>query len=135
MSIASFFSNIFGPTVLTTSKAIAAAPATAITAVQTFGASETLKIVAALKETSIGTAVANDVSALTNSELSGAEKFAQVLTNTVPLVLELLSGGGVAAVEADVEGIARSLVQMIYTDVADTGFGKIAGGFLKLLGV
>ncbi len=135
MSIASFFESIFGETPVPTTAAISAAPETAIAAVKTFGASESLKIIAALKQTDIGTAVANDVSALMSSELTGAQKFEQVVASTVPLLLTYATGGGIAAVEADLTGIARSLVQAVYVDVADTGFGKVAGPLLKLLGV
>ena len=127
MSIASFLKGLL--------PAHADAPAATVAAVKAFSGSEAAKIVAALKETHIGTAVANDVSALTNSTLTGAQKFESVVSTTIPLVLTYVTSGGIAAVESDVEGIAKSLVQTIYTDVADTGFGKIAAEFMKLLGI
>ena len=133
MSIKSFINSIFGSA--QTHPAVAAAPATTVAALKAFGGSEAAKVVAALKETDIGTAVANDVSALTNSTLTGAQKFEQVVASATPLVLKYATGGGIAALEADVVGITRALVQTIYTDIADTGFGKIAGEFLKWLGI
>ena len=134
MSISTFLKSIFHASA-PTSTAVAAAPATTVAALKAFGSSEAAKVVAALKETSIGTAVANDVSALTSSTLTGEQKFEQVVASTTPMVLSYVTGGGIAALEADVIGITRSLVQTIYTDVADTGFGKIAADFLKLLGI
>ena len=134
MSIATFFENLFGASAEQTA-AVAAAPETTATALKAFADSTASQVVAALKETHIGTVVANDVSAAESSTLTGSQKFEQIVSNTIPLVLEYVTGCGIAAVEADVEGIARSLVQVIYTDIADTGFGKIAGDFLKLLGI
>jgi len=107
--------------------------ATTATALKAFGSSTAAQAVALLKQTDIGTAVANDVSAVESTGQTGAEKFAAVLANTVPLVLKYITGGGIAALESDVVGIASSLVQTVYTDVADTGFGKIGAELVDLL--
>ena len=131
MSISTFFAHLFG----TQNAAVDAAPATTVAAVKAFGSSEASKIVAALKTTDIGAAVAADVAAVQSTNQTGEQKFAAVLSNTIPLIVKYASGGGITALEADVEGIARALVQEVYVDVADTGFGKIAGDFAKLLGI
>ena len=132
MSIASFFSNIFGTV---PHPAISAAPATTVAAVKTFANSESSKVIAGLKTTDIGEAVAADVAAMSSATLTGPEKFAAVVSNTVPLILKYASGGGIAAVEADVLGIAQGLVQEIYLDTASTSFGKLAAPLLRLLGI
>lgn len=103
--------------------------------VQAFAVSEADKAVAALKQTDIGTAVANDISAVSSQSLSGAQKFEAVLTNTLPLVLKFVTGGGLSAVEKDVEDIARSLVQSLYNDFKSTTASKIAGEVLHLVGL
>lgn len=135
MSLRTFIDHLFGIDTAKSAAAVSNASASTVATVQSFAKSEGLKVVAALKETDIGTAVANDISAIQSHNLTGAEKFSTVLGNTIPLVIKFLDGGGVAALEADVEGIARSLVQSIYVDIADTGFGKIAGEFAHLLGI
>jgi hypothetical protein len=132
MSIKTFIHSIIGDN---KHPALANAPATTVAAVKAFSHSETSKVVAALVATDIGAAVKADILAVKDHSLSGSQKFEKVVANTVPLLLKYATGGGIAAVEADVISIARALVQVVYTDTASTGFGKIAGELLKLLGV
>ncbi|UAK24170.1 Pam3-gp28 family putative phage holin [Sphingomonas nostoxanthinifaciens] len=87
-------------------------------AVEQFALSETQKVVATLKATSIGATVTADIKALKDSTLTGAEKFEQVVTNTAPLVLSYVTGGGLASLASDAADVARELVQSLYNDVA-----------------
>lgn len=132
MSISTFLSHLFGgsPHI-----AVSAASKQTTAAVKAFGSSEAAKVIAALSTTDIGAAVKADVLTMQNASLSGAEKFAQVVSNTVPLVLKFVTGGGIAAVEADVLSITQGLVQTVYLDTASTTFGKIVGEFARLLGI
>lgn len=104
-------------------------------AVQTFALSEADKVVAALKTTHIGSAIAADIAAVSNKKLSGSQKFAAVLANTIPLVVTYATGGGIKAAADDVSDIARALVQSVFNDTKSTGAGKIVGDFLKLFGL
>lgn len=117
----SIFTKIFG------SKAAKSVEALTLTEAQ--------KAVAALKTTTIGAAVAADIKTIGSKDLSGEEKFAQVLANTTPAIAAFVSGGGVKAAAKDVEDIARALVQSIFNDVASTKAGSIATTILKLLGI
>ena len=103
--------------------------------VQTFAISEAEKAVIALKQTDIGAAVANDIQAIASKDLTGPQKFEAVLANTLPLVLKFATGGGFAAVEKDVEDIARSLVQAVFNDVKSTTAGSVAGAILHAIGL
>ncbi|UAK25681.1 hypothetical protein [Sphingomonas nostoxanthinifaciens] len=87
-------------------------------AVEQFALSETQKVVATLKTTSIGATVTADIKALEDSTLIGAEKFEQVVANTAPLVLPYVTGGGLASLAADAGDVARELVQSLYNDAA-----------------
>ncbi|WP_404711470.1 hypothetical protein [Sphingomonas sp. MMS24-J13] len=75
------------------------------------------QLVATLKGTSIGAAVVGDIKALTDSSLSGAEKFEKVVANTAPLVLQYVVGGGFSTIVGDAKDLARELVQSLYNDV------------------
>jgi len=121
MSIGSFFSKIFG--------------SKAGQSVQAFAMTEAQKAVAALSKTTIGATVAADIASLTNSSLSGAEKFAQVVGNTAPLLASFLTQGGVATAVADAEDVARQLVQSLYNDLQSTKAGSVAKSILALLGI
>lgn len=100
-----------------------------------FAVSEAGKAVAVLKQTSIGSIVAKDIAAMQDKNLSGAQKFAAVVATTAPLVLKYAASGGLVAVLADVEDIARSLVQSVYNDTKSTTAGKVAAAILKRFGV
>lgn len=133
MSIASFFETLFSsaPT-----PAQIAAPATAIAAVQSFAASEVSKVMTGLKmNTDIGQTIAACIISIDSENMTGAQKFASVVEDSVPLILKYVTGGGIVAVESDVLSIAQGLVQEIYLDTASTSFGKLAGPLLKLLGL
>ena len=103
--------------------------------VAAFALSEADKVVAALKATDIGKAVADDIKTFSTHNLSGAEKFAAVLGNTIPLVLRYAASGGIAAVAKDAEDIARALVQQVFNDTKSTTAGAFASQLLKLLGI
>lgn len=122
MSIGSFFRRIFG------SKAGAAVAAIAVSEIQ--------QAVAGLKSTSIGAAVAADIAALVDSRLSGSEKFEKVVANTLPLIVQFVATPGSAKVAiADVESVARELVQSTFNDTRSTKAGGIAALILSLLGI
>lgn len=135
MSIASFFEKLFSDLPDASAAAITTTPTVAITAVKTFAGSEASKIIAGLKTTDIGAAVIADIAVVESTDLTGAQKFEQVVANTAPLILKYVTGGGIAAVESDVLGIAQGLVQTVYLDVQSTSFAKLAGPLLKLLGL
>lgn len=93
------------------------------------------KVVAALKQTEIGDAVADSIRAIKNADLSGQDKFAAVVSEMGPVVLDYVISGGIPAVLDDVEDIARQLVQSVYNDVMSTGFGKLLKDLKALLGL
>lgn len=106
-----------------------------IAAVEAFALTEAQKAVAALKNTLIGSTVAKDIKALSSSTMSGQQKFEAVLTNTLPLITELLSDGGVKRTTKEVEDIGRALVQSVFNDVASSKAAGVASAILKLLGL
>ena len=67
--------KIFGLTILTS---------TELASVKSFALSEATKAVAALKETPVGTAIANAISDIDNANLTGIQKFEKVLSDTLP---------------------------------------------------
>lgn len=101
--------------------------------VEAFALTETQKAVAALKQTAIGATVAADIKALTDHNLTGTQKFETVVATTAPLIVGLLGDGGVKKAVADVEDLARALVQEIYNDALSTKAGSVANSILKLL--
>jgi hypothetical protein len=102
---------------------------------KTFALTEGEKAVAALKQTDIGKTVAADIAAAANADLTGMQKFEQVLTNTLPLIQALFTKQGQQVEMADLEDVGRSLVQTVYNDVKSTTVGTWAAGILKLLGI
>ena len=97
--------------------------------------SEASRAVAALKQSEIGNVVAKDIMVMSASNLTGVQKFEKVVANTAPLLVKYVTGGGFAAVEADVMDIARNLVQSIYNDVRSKTAPNIGKAILKLLGL
>lgn len=97
-----------------------------------FVMTEVQKAVAALKTTQIGATVAADIAAIENKSMSGVEKMAAVVSNTVPLIVNYLARGGIKAVEADVLSLAKELGQSVFNDVKSTSAGKVAADVLKL---
>jgi len=105
------------------------------TSAETGFVSEADKAVAALKTTSIGAAVAADVKALSRSDLSGIEKFEQVVKNTAPLIVELLTNDGRKAALSDVTDVARALVQSTFNDIASKRAVNVGRAILAILSV
>lgn len=85
-------------------------------AVETFALSEGQKLVAAAKETFVGTAVTNIISALESNTMSGAEKMETVVTAAIPLVEKLVASGGIGALVTSVEDFALEFCQSAYND-------------------
>lgn len=119
MSIKSFFAGLLGSSIATAAAA--------------FVATDVQKAVAALKKTEVGAAVARAIKTVENDKISGTEKAARVVGEAVPLIVDLLSGGGVRVVVDQVEDIARELVQSIYNDTKSKTAGSIAAAIIKLI--
>ena len=94
--------------------------------------SETAKAVLALKQTEIGAVVASDIAAVASKELTGAQKFEEVLKNTLPLILTFLNKNGLSAALDEIEDIGRALVQSVFNDFKSTTAGGIASLILSL---
>ncbi|UZW55570.1 hypothetical protein NUH86_01825 [Sphingobium sp. JS3065] len=124
---------MFGIRIISKSKLneLKAAAAVAMAIVPT----ETAKAVLALKQTKIGEAVAIDIEAMSSKSMTGAEKFEAVLSNTIPLVVEFLTDGGLNAALDEVEDIGRALVQSIFNDFKWNAAGKLAKAILRLVGL
>lgn len=99
-----------------------------------FALSEVQKVVAALKATDIGKAVAANIKAIENDALTGLQKFETVVSNTVPLIVSYVTGGDVKAALSDLEHIARELTQSVFNDGKVKG-GSILTAILRILGV
>lgn len=121
MNIGSFFKKLFG--------------SDAGKSVEAFALTEVQKAVTALSKTAIGATVAADIKALTSSTLTGAQKFEEVVGNTMPLIADVLSNGGTKTYVTEVEDVARALVQQIFNDTVSTKAVSIARSILKLLGL
>jgi hypothetical protein len=121
MSVGSFFKKIF------------ASPQGQ--SVQAFALTETQKAVVALTKTGLGAAVAADIATLSNSGLTGTQKFEQVVANTLPQIVTLLTSGGRAVTLAEVEDLGRALVQQVFNDTKSTKAGTVATLILGLLGL
>lgn len=111
-------------------------------AVADFVVSEVQKAVAVLKTTDLGGAIAKivtDVTTKTNpdgSVMTGSEKFASVLADSIPLVEQFLTNKGAVGVAVTaVEDVARELVQSIFNDTKSTTAGSLATQVLALFGV
>jgi hypothetical protein len=98
-----------------------------------FAASEADKAVIAIKNTDIGKTVAADIAAVKDHSISNMQKFENVVSNTLPLVLHYVTGGGLSAVVSDVESLTRSLVQAVFNDTASTTAGKVAAEILSII--
>lgn len=97
--------------------------------------SEVDRAVVALKNTIVGTLVANEVHAITAKDMTGAQKFEAVVESTLPLIHDFATRGGRAMLVHDVEDVARQLVQSVFNDVKSTKAGGIAQIILQLLGL
>lgn len=105
--------------------------------VEHFAISEAQKAVLALKtKTDIGSKIADAIKTVESQQLSGPQKFEQVLVNDVlPEVLKYATGGGFSAVISDVESIGRELLQSVFNDVQSTTAGKIGAEILHVAGL
>ena len=122
MSVASFVRKILG--------------SSAAQSVETFALSETAKAVQALIALpTIGPVVAADIASVTDSRLSNAQKFEQVVANTAPLILTVLTKAGRAATLSDVDSLTRATVQQVFNDAASTKAGTVAAMLLGILGI
>lgn len=74
------------------------------------------KAVALIKETSLGTAIANLVSAISHSELSGAEKFNAVFDKAIEAYRAFTDNGGLSGLIATGLSVLRQLIQSMYDD-------------------
>lgn len=122
MSIGSFFRKLLG--------------SPAAHAAEEFVLTEVQKAVAVLKTTKLGAVVAADIQTVASRNISGAQKFEQVVTNTVPLIVTFLADNGAIKVAVqEVSDIARELVQSTYNDTKSTAAGTLATLILSLFGV
>lgn len=78
----------------------------------------TQKAVALLKQTSIGTAVANLISLASLSSAPGQDKFAAVLSAIEGAYNAFVSNGGLAGLIATGVSVLRQLVQSLFDDFA-----------------
>lgn len=95
------------------------------------------RIVSALKQTEVGTAAANIISAVENDDAypTGGDKFEYAVGEVAPLIVDFITSGGFPALLDDVEDLARQLIQSTYNDAQSTSFGKVLSPLLKLLGI
>lgn len=100
-----------------------------------FATSEVGQAVAALKSTEIGAAVAADIAAISNKQMTGLEKFETVVRNTAPIITKYVVKGGFAAVQADVIDIARAVVQSVFNDTKSKTAPGLARAILSIVGL
>jgi hypothetical protein len=72
---------------------------------------------------------------LSNSSLTGEQKFEQVVTTTLPILANMLSASGRQTANGEVEDIGRALVQQVFNNTKFTKAGSIATLILGLLGI
>ncbi|HEX8418964.1 MAG TPA: hypothetical protein VF638_03015 [Sphingomonas sp.] len=100
-----------------------------------YALSEAQKAVAALKQTTVGQAVAANIKTIESTSMTGSEKFAKVVADTAPLIVDLANGAGRKVILKDVEDIARQLVQDVFNDVMSKNAGGVARLILSLFGL
>jgi hypothetical protein len=101
---------------------------------ETVALSEVDKAVVAAKQTSLGAAATAAISAVDSKELTGPQKFEEALAAILPEVLHYVTGGGFAALEADVIDFGRHFLQSVFNDFKSTTAGKIATEVLHIVG-
>ena len=94
-------------------------------AIEQFALSEPQRLVATLKANSIGATVTAEIANLKDATLSGAEKFEKAVAIATPLVEKYVAGGA-GSIVADVEGVARELVQSLYNDTIGAAKAALA---------
>lgn len=87
------------------------------------------------EKTTIGALIVSDIKAVANQNLTNAEKFTQVVENTLPVVIEIAATGGVPLAKSDVLSLVNALVQNVYTAEISTTAGATAAKLAPLLGV
>lgn len=93
------------------------------------------KLVAYLKSTPVGTAVVAAVKDIENESLSGAEKFAHVVTDMLPVALAYLANAGATTAQLrGMDDVVRELVQSTYNDVLSE-MKSLADRLLGVLGI
>lgn len=117
MSISSVIATVEAEAVIWAEKAAHYLEGVAISAAQ--------KAVALLKETSVGTAVMNLVSAYAASPIAGASKFDAVVGAVEGIYNAFVNAGGLKGLLAVGVSVLRQLVQLIFDDFAAT-FAKPA---------
>jgi len=87
------------------------------------------------EKTTIGALIVADINAVANQHLTNVEKFAQVVENTLPVVIEIAATGGVPLAKNDVLSLVNALVQNVYTAEVSTTAGATAARLAPLLGI
>ena len=93
------------------------------------------KLVAYLKTTTVGTAVIAAVKDVESQNLSGAEKFAHVVADMLPVTLAYLTRSGATTAQLQgIEDVVRELVQSTYNDVLSE-MRSLAARLLAIFGI
>lgn len=83
------------------------------------------EVVAVLKKTPVGTAVANIISAVDNDQISGSEKFARAVDLALPHVRNVIKDGGFEQAIDDAKDLTRQLVQSSFNDWKASGLKQV----------
>jgi hypothetical protein len=103
----------------------------AVPALLAWGRTEAERALAALKNSPTGAQIVRLVHDAEATDKAGPEKMATVLADAAPLVLALVTKGGVQAEVAAVETLARAVIESV---VADLKGGSVAAAVLAALG-
>lgn len=90
----------------------------AVTFLKGVAITETQKAVALLKQTSVGTAVANLVSSFQYSTLAGADKLTHVLAAADGVYTAFVAAGGLSGLLTVGVSVLRQLIQSVFDDFA-----------------
>lgn len=110
-------------TIITEAKALASSAADFL---KDAAISTAQKAVALIKETSLGTAIANLISAASASDATGAEKFAAVLAAVEKAYAAFVDNGGLSGLISTGLSVLRQAIQSLYDDFAATFLGATA---------
>lgn len=86
----------------------------------------TQKAVAIIKETSLGTAIINLISAASNSDASGTDKFSAVIKAASAAYDAFVANGGFKGLIELGVSVLRQAVQFIYDEMQQAFFSKTA---------
>lgn len=78
------------------------------------------KAVALIKETSLGTAIMNLISAASNHDIPGSDKFSAVLDAAKGAYEAFVGNGGIAGLIATGVSVLRELIESLVTDFKQT---------------